>query len=193
MFDKNDRLVKMLSKHEHAVIFRFPSHFIHERFNKIRAKDQQVQELREFFRQEVFMPAARFCYRASQVEYIGDGNAPREFWKKSKRMCMHACSKLGAYLDDGWVSVHFDMVANGLLEERELRTLLDMIDNMIAQELFEFDEQEKRRLQFHPDSKPDNYAAWRAGVYRDLQRAILNATFFETTGEGTYSIQSKMI
>lgn len=193
MFDKNDRLVKMLSKHEHAVIFRFPSHFIHTRFNKIRAKDQQVHDLREFFRQEVFLPAARFCYRASQAEYIGDGNAPREFWKKSKGMCMHACSKLGAYLDDGFVSLHFDMVTQGLLEERTLRTLLDMLDNMIAHELFEYDEHEKRRLQFHPDAKPDVYEEWRAGVYRDLQRAILNATFIGANGEGTYSIQSKMI
>jgi hypothetical protein len=189
----NERLLKLMSKHEHAVIFRFPSHFIHERFNKIRAKDRQVQELREFFRQEVFLPAARFAYRATQIEYIGDQNAPQMYWKKAKGMCMHACSKLGAYLDDGYVSLNFDIVAQGLLEERTLRTLLDMIDVMCAHELFAYEEQNKHRLQFHPDSQPDKYEEWRAGVYRDLQRAIMSATFIGTPDDGSYTIQSKMI
>lgn len=193
MTTPNERLMQFISKHEHAVIFRFPSHFIHERFNKIRSKDEQVMALREFFRQEVFMPAARFAYRASQIEYIGDQNVPQMFWKKAKSMCMHANHKLGAYLDDGWVTLSFDIVSRGILEERTLRMLLDVIDNLISHEIYKYDQSEERLLKEHPDAKPDRYEAWRAGVYRDLQRAILNATFFEGSGEGSYTIQSKMI
>lgn len=193
MMDKNHPLLRRLSKHEHTVAFRFPSHFLHTRFNKIRAKDQQRTDLIDFFRMEVFQPAARFAYRASQIEYIGDQEIPQRLWAKAKRMCMHACSRLDVVLDDGFVTLRFNVVTHMLVEERDLHILLDAVEAQLSHEQYFYAEQEKRRLEFHPDSKPDKYEEWRSGVYSDIQKALMNATFLREPNQGIYLIQSTMI
>lgn len=184
-------LIKRLRNHDHKVTFRFPSHFIHVRFNPIRAKDQRRTDLIEFFRTEVLLPAARFAYRAMQPEYVGEDNMPSRIWKRARGMCLNACSNLDVMLDDGYVTLTFTVVTSSLVEERDLRKLLDAIDNHIGME--QIIHSENKKLRKESSAAFDKYEDWRNGAYSDIRHAIQNSTFFGTPGEGIYTIQSTYI
>lgn len=184
-------LLRRMSNHNHKVTFRFPSHFIHVRFNPIRAKDQRRKDLIEFFRTEVLLPAARFAYRAMQPEYAGEDNLPSRIWKRARGMCLNACSNLDVMLDDGFVTLTFTVVTHTMVEERDLRKMLDAIENHIGME--QVIHSENKKLRKEHSTVFDKYEDWRNGAYSDIQKAILNATFFQTPDEGVYTIQSTYI
>lgn len=183
-----EHLMRGLHNHDHTVNFRFPSHFIHKRFNPIRAKDQRRTDLIEFFRTEVFLPAARFAYRAMQPEYAGEDNMPSVVWKRARGMCLNACSKLDVLLDDGFVTLTFTVVTRSLVEEHDLRKMLDAIDNHIGME--QVIHSQNKELRKGNSEAHDKYEDWRNGAYHDIQTAILNATFFNSPDQGVYTIQS---
>jgi hypothetical protein len=168
------------------VTFRFPSPDMEARFKfqpngkALRGREQAQHDMREWWRHDVLIPAARFCWHAQQPEYQQlEGMMPDEFWKKSKRICDHATRDCWVYFDGGFVTVQMEIFAHAIpiYARKEMQHLTGAIEAALMLEIGVIEADMARPL---PEgAEPDKFQNWRLRVYKDIRSGLMDDFFMD--------------
>lgn len=179
---KNDdgiaKLIKnTFSQKSYIVTFRFEGPTMEKRFRNVawhpqsqraparRGREQAEHDMREFMREEVLLPAARWAYRASQQEYVGSQDVNPAYWRRVMRTCRHAAYKCWVYFDAGHITVQMEVLCKAIGTVHDQNTLMCGIESLLNFEIG----LSTRNIEH---SMQDQYEMMRMQIYKEMLRGI---------------------
>lgn len=176
------KLPLFFTKREHEVTLRIAAPKLVRRMEQTsRCKERIQTDIKDFFRQEVFVPGSRFAYRASQREY--PEGVPKHIWRTATKQCLGASATLSVETvttyNEVCVELKFTIYTRELAEPKDLGSLFMAVEGAI--------ELEQQRLEIFKQSlkepltleEVDHYEKWRSEVYSEITAGLMAANMFE--------------
>lgn len=172
--DRISQVFKDLSRPKgYIVSLRFESPTMEKRFRNQpapigsqhlparRGRNQAEHDMREFVREEILLPSARWAYRASQHEYVVAQDTNPIYWRKVMRSCRQAAHKCWVYFDGGYITLQMEIMCKGLGTVHDKNVLMCGIESLLN---FEINQTERNISQV----MQDQYELARLQIYKDM-------------------------